>query len=137
MKIIIKTFAILVLFISSSCEAQQMAQTITDVYKLISNEQQFINKPLKYLLDEIKPEIKMVMATRDYPDYFIFKFIPIEELNLLPLGSNKTSFIVYLKEPIDWNFHNRTKGSEYSWTKEDINKYGNLTLIRIKVIGKD
>jgi hypothetical protein len=59
MKIIIKTFAILVLFISSSCKAQQMAQTITDVYKLKSNEQQFINKPLKKLLDQIKPEIKM------------------------------------------------------------------------------
>jgi hypothetical protein len=137
MKNYIKIFAILVLFISSSCKAQQMAQTITDVYKLKSNEQQFINKPLKYLLDEIKPEIKMVMATRDYPDYFIFKFIPVEELNLLPLGSNKTSLIVYIKEPIDWNFDNRTKGSEYSWTKEDVNKYGNLTVIRIKVIGKD
>ena len=137
MKNYIKTFAILVLLISTSCKAQQMVQSISDVYKLKTNEQQFVNKPLKYLLSEVKPEIKMAIATRDYPDYFVFKFISVEELNLLPLGSDKTSLIVYIKEPIDWNFDNRTKGSEYSWTKEDINKYSNLTVIRIKVIGRD
>jgi hypothetical protein len=137
MKNCIHTFVVLVFFISSSCKAQQMAQTTADVYKLKTNEQQFVNKPLKYLLNEVKPEIKMALVTRDYPDFFVFKFISADELNLLPLGSNKTSLIVYVKESIDWNFNNRPKGSEYFWTKDDVEKYGNLTVIRIKVIGKD
>ena len=44
---------------------------------------------------------------------------------------------VYVKEPLDWNFDKRPKGEEYQWTKEDVKKYGNLTVIRIKVIGKN
>jgi len=133
----IKTFVVLILLISCSCKAQQMVQTTADIYKLKANEQLFINKPLKYLLSEIKPEIKIAVATRDYPDYFAFKFITVEELKLLPIESNKTSLIIYVKETIDWNFDNRPKGKEYSWTKDDVEKYGNLSVIRIKVIGKN
>jgi len=49
-----------------------------------------------------------------------------------PVGSN-----VYVKEPLNWNFDKRPKGKEYSWSKNDAEKYGNLAVIRIKVIGKD
>ena len=134
MKNTLKIFTTFLFLTAYACQAQQMVQVPNDAHKLKVNEQQFINKPLKYLLNEIKPEIKMAIATRDYPDYFAFKFLSVEELDLLPLESNKTSLIVYVKEPIDWNFENRPKGSEYSWTKEDAEKYGNLTVIRIKVI---
>ena len=41
---------------------------------------------------------------------------------------------VYLKENIDWDFEKRPKGKEYIWTKIDEEKYGNLTVIHIKVI---
>jgi hypothetical protein len=44
---------------------------------------------------------------------------------------------VYVKEPVEWDFDKRAKGKEFLWTKEDVEKYGNLTVIRIKVIGKD
>lgn len=49
-----------------------------------------------------------------------------------PVGSN-----VYVKEPLNWNFDKRPKGKGYLWSKNDVEKYGNLTVIRIKVIGKD
>jgi hypothetical protein len=137
MKNVIRIFAILLITITTSCKAQQMVQVPNDAHKLKVNEQQFIGKPLKYLLNEIKPEIKNAFATKNFPDYFSFRFIDSDEIKRRPIENNSLGLYIYVKEPIDWNFNNRPKGSEYSWTKDDVNKYGNLTVIRIKVIGKD
>lgn len=137
MKNTFKIFAFLFLLINSSCNAQQMVQTPTETYKLKTNEQQFINKPLKNLLKEIKPEIKLVLGTVDYPSYFSFRFISREEMNSKPSDGNTVGLYVYVKEPLDWDFDKRPKGKEYQWTKEDVEKYSNLTVIRIKVVGKN
>ena len=134
MKKIIKTGAILFLLINSSCKAQQMVQTTKDMKLLKVNEQQFLNKPLKKLLKEVKPEIKTAFGTVDTPSYFTFKFFSPQEINTKVIGRKHISFYVYVKEPIDWIFDKRPKGKEYQWTKEDVEKYGNLTVIRIKVI---
>ncbi|MDN3672506.1 hypothetical protein QWY99_05470 [Flavobacterium branchiarum] len=136
MKNTIKTFAILFLLLSYGCKAQQMVQIPNDIYKLKINEQLFLNKPLKDLLKEIKPEIKLVIGTVDYPSYFSFYFISREELNKKPDGSTLRLY-VYVKEPLDWNFDKRPKGKEYQWTEEDLEKYGNLTVTRIRVGGKE
>ncbi|MCD0476179.1 hypothetical protein LPB87_17435 [Flavobacterium sp. EDS] len=137
MKNTIKTFAILFLLLSYGCKAQQMVQTPNEAYKLKENEQQFLNYPLKNLLKEIKPEIKFVIGTVDYPSYFSFRFITREELSRKSIDDKILGLYVYVKEPLDWNFDKRPKGEEYQWTKEDVKKYGNLTVIRIKVIGKN
>ncbi|MEO6177009.1 MAG: hypothetical protein ABIP27_17785 [Flavobacterium circumlabens] len=128
----------MILFVMNiSCKAQQMVQVPMDAYKLKTNEQQFINKPLKDLLKEIKPEIRLVSGTVDYPPFFSFRFISREELIKRPLGGNILGIYVYVKEPLDWNFDKRPKDTAYKWTKEDLEKYGNLTVERIKVIGKE
>ncbi|MCD0476175.1 hypothetical protein LPB87_17415 [Flavobacterium sp. EDS] len=44
------------------------------------------------------------------------------------------SLFVYVKTPIDWKYEERPKGKELMWTKEDVEKYGNLTVVAIKVI---
>ncbi|SHF98155.1 hypothetical protein SAMN05444396_103238 [Flavobacterium segetis] len=137
MKNIIKTLAILFLLVHSSCKAQQMVQTPNDAHKLKINEQQFLNKPLKYLLNEIKPEIKTAFGTLDFPSYFSFRFIDSEEIRRRPVENNSLGLYVYVKEPIEWDFDKRPKGKEFLWTKEDVEKYGNFTVIRIRVIGKD
>jgi hypothetical protein len=137
MKNIFKTLAVLFLLVHSSCKAQQMVQTPNDAHKLKINEQQFLNKPLKHLLTEIKPEIKTASGTLDFPSYFSFRFIDSEEIKRRPLENNSLGLYVYVKEPIEWDFDKRAKGKEFLWTKEDVEKYGNLTVIRIRVIGKD
>lgn len=137
MKNTFKTLTILFLLVYSSCKAQQMVQTPNDAHKLKINEQQFLNKPLKYLLNEIKPEIKTAFGTLDFPSYFSFRFIDSEEIKRRSLENNSLGLYVYVKEPIEWDFDKRTKGKEFLWTKEDVEKYGNLTVIRIRVIGKD
>ncbi|WP_374173278.1 hypothetical protein [Flavobacterium tructae] len=134
MRKLLKTFILLLLLINYSCKAQQLVQTPNDIFKLKTNEQQFLNKPLKNLLKEIKPEIKTAFATIDSPSFFAFYFLSPSEINRKVVGRKNISFYVYVKEPVDWSDDKRPKGKEYIWTAQDIEKYGNLTVIRIKVI---
>lgn len=137
MKKIIKLFALLFLLINYSCKAQQLVQTPYDAFKLKQNEQQFINKPLKNLLNEIKPEIKMVDGTLNAPDYFTFKFVSYDDY---VKGNNNKKYIsiyVYVKEPINWDSENRPEDKKFVWTKKDAKKYANYTIVRIRVIGND
>ncbi|TCN60021.1 hypothetical protein D0809_08825 [Flavobacterium circumlabens] len=131
------TLKLVLLFsvIHCSCKAQQMVKTTKDVYLLKTNEQEFINKPLKKLLKEIKPEIKTANPTNDNPYYFSFKFRTLEQ-RLQNKGSkeDRVSLYVYVKTPIDWKYDERPKGKELVWTKEDPEKYGDLIVVRIKVI---
>lgn len=137
MKNIFKFVAVISLFFNYSCNAQQMVQTPNDAHKLKTFEQQFINKPLKNLLKEIKPEIKTVYGNIGDPSYFSFRFIDSEEIKRRPLEKNSLGLYVYVKETLDWDFTKRPEGKEHLWTKEDIEKYSDLTVIRIKVIGND
>ncbi|MEN2416188.1 hypothetical protein [Flavobacterium mesophilum] len=137
MKNTIKIIAVIAFLITSGCKAQKMVQIPADAYKLKANEQKFVNKPLKDLLKEIKPEIRLVMGTVDSPSYFSFRFLSREELKKKPADGTAIGLFVYVKEPLDWNFDSRPKGKEYEWSNEDLEKYGNLTVIRIKVTGKE
>lgn len=118
--------------------AQQMVQTAKDVYQLKTNEQQFINKPLKELLKEIKPVIKNADASNEAGhQFFSFRFRTLDERkNNEGSYEDKVSLYVYLKDPIDWKYEKRTKGKELLWTQEDAAKYGNLIVVRIKVINQ-
>jgi hypothetical protein len=136
MKNLLHILASLLLLINYSCKAQQLVQTTADVQKLKTNEKQFINKPLKYLLKEIKPKIKMAGVTNEEGySYFGFDFITLEEQRK-GLGSreDKVSLYIYVDGQVDWDYEKRPKGQGYSWTKEDIQKYENLIVGRIKVI---
>jgi len=112
-----------------------MVQTPNDAYKLKANQQQFINKPLKEVLKEIQPEIKTAFGNNEEGhSFFSFFFLSPEESHRKVIGRKHVSLYVYVKPPIDWNFDTRPKGKEYEWTNEDVERYGNLTVTRIKVI---
>lgn len=138
MKIILKTFIILFVFANISCKAQQMVQTPNDVYKLKANEEQFLSKPLKNLLKEIKPEIQSafgVKVPKGYPCYFMFSFNSSNELKQKMIEGKFTGLYVYVKEPVDeWDNGKRPQEIEFEWTKKDVEKYGNFTVIKIQVI---
>lgn len=136
MKTLLKISTIVLLLINYSCNAQ-MVQTTNDVYLLKINEQQFINKPLKDLLKEIKPEIKTGDASIDSTYFFRFKFITYEQQRTNKGNrEDRVSLYVYVKEPIDWKWEKRQKGNELLWTKEDFEKYGNIIVVKIKVINQ-
>lgn len=135
MKNALKIFALLFILLNNSCKAQQMVQTTKDAYKLKINEQQFINKPLKDLLKELKPEIKAAYAINDNPFFFSFRFrTPEQQKKNEGNWEDRVSLYVYVKDPIDWQYEKRPNGKEMVWTKEDAEKYSNLIVIRIKVI---
>lgn len=137
MKNTLKIFMLAFLFINYSCRAQ-MVRTTKEVYLLKANEQQFINKPLSGLLNEIKPKILTGSGNNEEGyQYFSFRF-RTKEQGRKNEGSyeDRVALYVYVKEPIDWKWEKRTKGNELLWTKEDAEKYGNLTVLRIKVINQ-
>jgi len=132
MKNTLKFTTILFLLLNYNIYAQQMVQNTRDVYRLKEYEAIFINKPLKDLLKEIKPEIKTVFVDENY---FCFYFITREQLKKNE-GSVDDSVVLFVdvKEYIDWQWGTRPKGKETIWSKEDADKYGNLIVTRIGVI---
>ncbi|WP_343589347.1 hypothetical protein [Flavobacterium sp.] len=132
MKTIIKLFTML--FVMQIGYSQQLVQNISDIHRLKDNEAVFINKPLKDLLKEIKPEIKIVYPSND-PSFFDFMFITLEQLRKDEgTISENVALFVYVKDFIDWNWENRPKGKEPVWTKADAEKYGNMIVTRISIV---
>jgi len=124
------------LIIISSCHAQELVQVPHEASTLKSNEQLFINKSLNDLLREIEPEIKFVLGKCRSSSYFTFRFKTRDGLNNKMTTSSPVGSNVYVKGTLNWNFDKRPKGKEYLWTKNYVEKHGNLAVIRIKVIGK-
>lgn len=137
MKNTLKIFAIVFFLINYSSKAQ-MVQTTKDVCLLKTNEKQFVNKPLKDLLKEIKPEIKTADGNiGEGYQYFSFRFRTSEQWKKNEGDwEDRVALYVYVKEPIDWKYAKRPKGNELLWTKEDAEKYGNLIVVLIKVINQ-
>jgi hypothetical protein len=137
MKNTLKILVLVFLMINMGCKAQ-MVKTTKDVYLLKTNEQLFLNKPLKDLLKEIKPEIKTADGNiGEGYQYFSFWFRTKEQLKKNESDwEDRVALFVYVKEPIDWKYEKRPKGNELLWTKEDAEKYGNLTVTLIKVINQ-
>ncbi|WP_426486399.1 hypothetical protein [Flavobacterium sp. 2] len=131
MKNIFKFLTILLLFLCQKTHSQQLVQSINDMYRLKDNETQFINKPLKDLLKEIRPEIKVVFAYND-PPFFEFRFITREQR--INNEGNKLSLFIDLKDSIDWKWENRPKGKETVWSQGDLEKYGNLIVRQIEIV---
>ena|ERR1035437_4765672 len=142
MKSIIKTAAFLFLLATTwSCNEQHMMRTLNDAQKLQTNKQLFIGKPLKKLLKEIKPEIKMVLVRESWAEaigVIIFKFVDREgykkynKEGKVPLGVN-----VMIKEKLEWDKSDKPLADREKWTKEDAKKYGDLTIVDIRVYGEN
>lgn len=135
-------FTILVLFSSSISFSQQLVQTVNDAQIIKANQEQFINKPLKELLKEIKPQIKRVTANpskniQSSVGYFIFNFVDEKQKDSLRSKNEiPVTIVVYVKENFEWDYQKRTKGKETVWTSSDANKYGNLTIVGFRVYGE-
>ena len=141
MKKIILFSLIAFLFINSSCHAQYLVHDPQEAYKIQDNLNRFLNKPLDSLIAAIKPPIRRAMAemTSNSPasGYFTFTFnTPAEWQALRNKDSSEIKIRVYLKEPFEWEPKELGTGLEkLIWTKEDVKKYGHLTVIRIWVLG--
>ena len=114
-----------------------MMRTVNDAKKLRINEKQFIGKPLKKVLKETKPEIKMVFVEPSRPhgaaSFFMFRFIDREEERQYNKeGRTPLSVMIFVKEKFEWDDMARIQ-----WTKADVKKYQNLTVAYIRINDKN
>lgn len=141
MKILFKILLSFFLVVTAiSCKAQ-LVQTTNDVKKLIENKTVFIGKPLKVLLKEVKPEIKMAIGMPGggtSPNYFRFLFVNYKSY-LTYKNENKTPLTVkvFLKEPFSLKNETSSSDLKYHWTDADIKKYGDLTVVGIDIYGEN
>lgn len=132
-------YLVFFLLINSGCFSQMM-RNINDSQKILENQEAFLNRPLKNLLKEIGPEIKMVTAnpsnnSNSRLGYFIFRFIDAKKYDSLQRKNIYPKQItVFVKESFDWDFRSKDRKE---WTKADLEKYGNLTVVGIRVFGKE
>ncbi len=139
-KHLIKVLILFLLIINNNCYAQKLVNTPSDAKKIKENQHLFINKPLKILLNEIVPQIKMASGNPNSSSvgYFNFKFVEKKQSDSIKLkGKTPVTIIVYLKEPFEWEYKKRPIGKELAWTKEDEEKYGNLTVVAFRVYGEE
>ncbi|MEO7047701.1 MAG: hypothetical protein ABI091_20550, partial [Ferruginibacter sp.] len=99
-----------ILFFAQIGNSQQLVQNINDINRLKEYEDIFINKPLKDLIKEIKPEIKIAFPNNEDPS-FDFRFVTHEQLrkNEGTIAENVALFVDVM-DFIDWNWETRPKG---------------------------
>ncbi|KIA99189.1 hypothetical protein OA93_06040 [Flavobacterium sp. KMS] len=136
MKNILKIFVIVCFLLQNNSYAQQFISSTSQVYRLEQNEELFINKPLKDLLKEIKPEIKTAVVFNSENSFvFVFSFATLEQQRKNEGAiEDRVSLIVQVKEFIPWNWDERTKGTELNWTTNDANKFADYIVVRIGVV---
>ncbi len=121
------------------CQAQQLVQTAKDIHVVCRKENEFLGRPLKALLQELKPAIKMVFAEGGWAEqapHFSFFFMPKQGFDSCRRqGSLPLRLTVYVKDFFQWTYDNRGKEHYLAWTKDDEEKYGDLPIIAIRVAG--
>jgi hypothetical protein len=144
MKLSIKLLAFATFFIlNNSCSAQPIMRTVADAQKIKANENLFIEKPLKLLLKEIGPKIKLVSAnpsnnTQVRLGYLTFRFVDMKSYDS-SRATNKypVQITVFVKEPFKWDIKTRLEKGKGGWTKDDEETYGDLTVVGLRVFGKN
>ena len=127
--------SLLTICVLSSCFSQQLVKKQADARLIVEQKDRFINKPLKDLLKEIKPEIKYAFGydagDHGMPAYFRFMFVTKEQNKALVDKKQYPIVIyVYVKENIDWYGRTkRTKETGQTWTEDDFHNYKDFTVI--------
>lgn len=128
-----------------ACKSQQLIQKPSDIINLKQDNSRFIGKPLKDLLKEIRPAIRTVSATstnnqHSKNGYIIFRFVNRTEIDTIRnKGKIPYAIAVYFEEPFEWDEGKniRSKNDKFTWTKDDISKYGNLTIRYLRILGNE
>lgn len=142
MKQLFKILLVSFLMTFNICHAQKMIQTIGDAKKLELNKDKFIGKPLKELLKEIRPEIKMVYGNpenifNEFSTYISFYFVDKEEYRIRNIkGEHPTTIRVIFKQNKD-NHPARPLEKPDVWKKEYEKLYGEMIIVDIRVSGSN
>ncbi len=132
---------ILFMLLASSCSGQIM-KTLDEAQTLKDSSQKFIGKPLKYLLKEIKPEIKMAIADPSSSNQtrlgvIMLMFVdPKDYYQLRNKGKSPLRIVIRVKEYFDWNRQYLPIEERQKWSKEDAERLGDFTILAMRVSGE-
>jgi len=136
-----KIFTVTFLLLHTISFSQKLISRESDVKKIEENKDLFIGKPLSFLLNEIGPAIKRVMANpsvnnNSHVGNFRFNFMDEAKIKKVRnKGLAPITLVVFVKENFEWDLQSRVKDKETVWTNEDIKKYGNLTIVGFRTYG--
>jgi hypothetical protein len=143
MKLIYNSLVFLfVLFATNRSYAQKMVQTPRDLFLLCQNDGEFLGKTLKDLLDQIEPAVGMLFAEGGWSEVapmFSFYLMTRQQFDSCrKLDNTPLRITIYTKEFFQWEFKSRQREGvlPWEWTKEDAERYGNLTVSFIRVSGE-
>ncbi|GAA4731583.1 hypothetical protein GCM10023229_06420 [Flavisolibacter ginsenosidimutans] len=114
-------------------------KTLEDAHLIAENDSLwFRGKPLKNLLKEIGPEIKMVSVNgeswAERPALIIFRFVDRSIYYQYRCAEKfPLSIQVRIKESFDWK---KSKEDYFKWSKTDTEQLGNLTIVTARVYGE-
>ena len=118
--------------------SQPLIQTPRDAYKL-KNDSSFRGKPLKTLLKEIGPEIKMVFVGNvsweeglAYLNFYFEDWLDKSKERQRCTGGYPLRIRVMIKESFDWK---KPQEDKFKWTQTDAERLANLTIAYIRVSG--
>jgi len=143
MKQLFNIFFTAFLLAITSCNTQRLVVKVNDAKKLEANKDNFIGKPLKNVLSQIKPKIKYVFGNPQNTlaggiggTYFTFHFVDKEEMK--KRFNNKPTRIT-LKFQLEKTNNRRPfpEGGINEWTKKETKEYGDMLIINIYVGGEN
>ena len=142
MKSIILISSSVLLLFATSCFSKKMVKSIGDAKKLEINQRKFIGKPLILLLNEIRPNIRLVYGNPENNSYHagatavFLTFVTRKEFGKQYVNGKKPAVI-----RIDFEVETKNnrkpfpKGGIANWTKKESEEYGDMIIRRIRVTG--
>lgn len=146
MKATIKTPILLILLVFNFSCAQTTMRSVADAKKIDVNKNEFIGKPLRFLLSKMNVEIKSTLPApnknRNEINRITFRFINDYEYrknSSKQIKDRPTQLTVVFNQ--NWDFNGivckNTDPNCNNWTKEDEKNLGGLIVYDIYVLGKE
>ena len=143
MKQLFNIFFAAFLLAITSCNTQRLVLKVNDAKKLEANKDNFIGKPLKNVLSQIKPKIKFVFGNPENKSghitggtYLAFYFVDKEEMKKRFNNEPTHITIQFQLEPTN-NRRPLPEGGIKEWTKKETKEYGDMIIFRIFVLGEN
>ena len=137
-------YAVFILGITS-CNTQRLVVKVNDAKKLETNKDNFIGKPLKNLLSEIKPQIKFVYGNPENNTghstggtYFSFYFVT-KEVGKERIGKKNIPTRITINFQLEQKNTRKPVplGGLMKWTKKETDEYGDMIIMNIRVSGEN
>ena len=145
MKIFYNIFLAAFTLAVTSCNTQRLVVKVNDAKKLEINKDNFIGKPLKNLLSEIKPTIRFVYgepentSARTFGETYLVFYFVTKEVAKKRFGAKETPTRITVQFQLEPENVRKPilKEGLTKWTKNETKAYGDMIVLSIRVTGEN